>query len=116
MKYTVKTHTGTKDEKCSYCLLKFGDPASLRRHIKRFHNESTICNPFVCRICRKPFKEKKDLKKHLMSHLQRQEIQKNAELWSRSGIGVIRNFRRVLPKSNDELNKNKISLNLLKAV
>ena len=54
-------------------MVKFVDPSALRRHIKRFHNETNVCNPYVCRLCKKQFKVKKDLKKHLMVHIPRKQ-------------------------------------------
>eukprot|EP01084_Bolivina_argentea_P249722 418178_1 len=71
LKIHIRIHNGIKKEKCSYCLLKFSDPSAKRRHIKRFHNQIIICKPYVCRLCKKQFKGKDGLKKHLMIHIPR---------------------------------------------
>merc|ERR1712244_30285 len=64
-----RIHGQQKIEKCTFCKKTFTDPSSLRLHKKRFHsNENGHCNRYCCRICRKPFKTKVDLKGHLLSH------------------------------------------------
>jgi len=62
-----RIHSDARPEKCSFCLVTFTDPSARKRHIRRFHGDA-VCNPFTCRVCRKQFRVRDDLKRHLTVH------------------------------------------------
>jgi len=64
----LRTHGAEKKEQCSFCGMKFADPATLRKHIKYQHaRQGAVERPFVCRCCHKRFRWKHTLKAHLQT-------------------------------------------------
>lgn len=68
---------------CEMCSAVFGDRAELESHLKVSHaDREQHENPFVCSHCWSSFKEKTQLKKHLLMHESRKDFV--CELCSRS--------------------------------
>lgn len=81
--HLVEAHGETSEVLgCDMCDAVFGDRAELESHVKVSHVDEEHEKPFVCSHCWKSFREKSQLKKHLLVHESRKDFV--CELCSRS--------------------------------
>lgn len=65
----MRTHTGEKPHKCTYCHMAYRQNADLNKHLRKHVGENT----YKCDLCSASFRLVKDLTVHQNEHFLRQK-------------------------------------------